>query len=65
MIQEISNMIGVGITTIVGIAVLQIVHRETLRTTDFQAYLEQYDIPEQVDRANKYLRRGPMRIIIP
>ena len=63
--KEISNVMGVAVTLHIGIILFSALERETLRLSDFDKYVEIYLIPEQVYEANKYLRRGPMRIIMP
>ena len=66
MSQQISNMIGVAVTLQVGLNIMDIVNKWVLYATDYQAYVEQYLIPEQVFEANKWLKRSPRyRIVIP
>ena len=63
--ESISGLIGAGINLCVGIVLFDKLYEITLYTTDYYAWVDQYLIPQQVYQANKYLRRGPMRIIAP
>lgn len=64
-VKTISDVIGVAIALDVGLRIFDEVNRIYLYTSDYEAYVEQYLIPEQVYQANQYLKRGPMRIIVP
>ena len=64
-LKQISNLVAVAVNLQVGLIIFDKVNEVLLYNTDYQAWVEQYLIPEQVYEANKYLKRGPMRIIIP
>ena len=64
-LQMISNSVAVAVNLQVGLVIFSKVNEILLYNTDYQAWVEQYLIPEQVYEANRYLKRGPMRIIIP